>query len=153
MHKLLALGLVSILTACTATTGPGGPPPNGPTGRAERRDDRRDERMEAQTGWTKLGEAWVNGGQDRDRIHVGRDDGRFRAIKLKTEHSALDLYDLVITFGDGETFSPNTRVAFNQGEWSREIDLPGNARVIKNIEFSYGNVPGGGKAQLEVWGR
>ena len=152
MMKLVALSL-AVLGACAPATGPGGPPVNTPAGRSEMRDDRRDERLEDMTGWQKLGEAWVNGGSDRDRIHVGRDDGRFRAIRLKAEHSALELYDVEITFGDGEKFTPNTRVVFNEGQWSRVLDLPGNARVIKNIEFRYGNLPGGGKAQLEVWGR
>jgi hypothetical protein len=33
------------------------------------------------------------------------------------------------------------------------IDLPGGARSIKKVEFRYGNLPGGGRAQLELWAR
>jgi len=153
MTKLFPLFLAVLIGALAPPPGPGGPPPHTPPGRSGMRGDRRDEHLEDMTGWQKLGEAWVNGGSDRDKIHVGRDDGRFRAIRLKAEHSALELYDLVITFGDGETFSPTTRVVFSEGQWSRVIDLPGRERVIRNIEFRYGNLPGGGKAQLEVWGR
>jgi hypothetical protein len=42
---------------------------------------------------------------------------------------------------------------FGQGSWSRDIDLPGGDRAIRKVEFRYGNLPGGGKAQLELWAR
>jgi hypothetical protein len=31
------------------------------------------------------------------------------------------------------------------------IDLPGDARVIRSVEFRYGNLPGGGRAKAELW--
>ena len=119
--------------------------------RAEHRDDLRDQQVEAMTGWDKLGERWVDGAADHDVIPVGRADGRFTTIRLKAEHSALELFDVVVTFGDGQQYSPGTRLVFGQGTWSRDIDLPGGARVIKRVDFRYGNLPGGGKAQLELW--
>ena len=33
------------------------------------------------------------------------------------------------------------------------LALPGGARAIKRVDFRYGNLPGGGKAQLELWGK
>ena len=36
---------------------------------------------------------------------------------------------------------------------ARDIDLPGGGRAIRRVEFRYGNLPGGGKAQIELWGR
>lgn len=142
---LLAL-LASSSTACVVRA-------RGPraTARAEQRNDVRDARTEALTGWDKLGERWINGGADRDVIHVGRDDGRFTTIKLKAEHSALELFDVVVVFGDGTSYSPGTRLVFGQGSWTRDIDLPGGNRVIRRVEFRYGNLPGGGRAQLELW--
>ena len=120
---------------------------------AERRDDRADRRVEATTGWEKLGERWVEGKNDRDIIHVGRAEGRFTTLMIKAEHSALELFDMLVVFGDGTSWSPNTRLVFGQETTSRQIDLPGGARVIKRVEFRYGNLPGGGRAQLELWGR
>ncbi len=122
------------------------------TMRAERHDGVHDARVEAMTGWDKLGERWIQGGVDRDVIEVGRADGRFTTIKLKAEHSALELFDAVVVFGDGTSFSPDTRLTVGQGSWSRDIDLPGGNRVIKRVEFRYGNLPGGGRAQLELRG-
>ncbi|MBK7537058.1 MAG: hypothetical protein IPI49_17185 [Myxococcales bacterium] len=121
--------------------------------RAEARDDRRDARFDAQSRWDKLGERWVEGKVDRDSIHVGKADGRFRKLQLVVEHSALELYDLVVVFGDGSQFSPPTRLVFGPGSTSRVIDLPGDARVVRRVEFRYGNLPGGGRAQIELWGR
>lgn len=117
----------------------------------ERANDRRDEAREATTGWTKLGERWVNGAADRDTIAVGASQGRYRRIMLKCEHSALEMFDVVVTFGDNTTFSPTTRLVFNQATTTRVIDLPGDARVIRQVQFRYGNLPGGGRAQVEVW--
>src|SRR5262245_57550498 len=82
--------------------------------RPERRDDRRDRRVEATTRWDKLGERWVDRRADRDVIVVGRRDGRFRRLQLVVEHSALEMFDVVVTFGDGSTWSPNTRLLFNR---------------------------------------
>jgi hypothetical protein len=33
------------------------------------------------------------------------------------------------------------------------IDLPGKDRFITRIELAYANLPGGGKARVELWGR
>lgn len=143
LHRVLVLATIaSIASACVVRTA---------QPRAERRNDRQDARFDAASPWDKLGERWVQGGADRDVIHVGRDDGRYRQLKLVVEHSALEMYDVAVVFGDGTSFSPPTRMAFGQGTTSRTIDLPGGARVIRRIEFRYGNLPGGGRAQVEAW--
>jgi hypothetical protein len=148
IKKLASLALVPLLFgACVVRAHPRRP------GAAERADDRQDRQVEATTGWDKLGERWVQGGVDHDAIGVGRADGRFHVIKLKAEHSALELFDVVVTFGDGSTWSPNTRLVMAQGTWTRDIDLPGGDRAIKRVDFKYGNLAGGGKAQLELWAR
>lgn len=146
---LLSLSFALASSACTVKNGPG---PNQADRRAERQDDRRDARFDAKSRWDKLGERWVDGRADRDVIHVGRKDGRFQKLQLVIEHSALDLYDIDVVFGDGSHFSPGTRLTFGPGSTTRVIDLPGGARVIQHVEFRYGNLPGGGKAQVELWG-
>src|SRR5687767_14749516 len=122
----LALALSISLCACAVRTAPG--PRSAPA--AERRDDRRDAVVDANSRWDKLGERWVNGGADRDMIQVGRDDGRFRRLQIVVEHSALEMFDVVIVFGDGSRYSPPTRLVFEPNTKSRVIDLPGGARVV-----------------------
>ena len=101
--------------------------------------------------WTRLGERWVDGVRDRDVITVGAREGHYRRIMIVVEHSALEMFDLVVTFGDGTRFSPPTRHVFSANTRSHVIDLPGSDRVIRTVEFRYGNLPGGGRAQAELW--
>ena len=101
--------------------------------------------------WTMLGERWVDGVHDRDVIPVGRREGRYRRIMIVVEHSALEMYEVVVNFGDGTQFMPATRHVFSANTRSHVIDLPGTERVIRNVEFRYGNLPGGGRAQAELW--
>lgn len=119
----------------------------------ERQDDANDAVVEAMTGWTRLGERIVRHGVDHDTIMVTGAQGRFRSIALRVEHSSLELYNIVITFGDGSTFSPTTRLVFAENTESRTIDLPGELRVIRRVDFYYANIPAGGRAQMELWAR
>src|SRR3978361_898122 len=73
----------------------------------ERREERR-EVVESHGDWVKLGERWVDGAHDRDVIPVGAREGRYRRIRIVVERSALELYAVVVTFGDGTPFSPQT---------------------------------------------
>ena len=64
-------------------------------------------------------------------------------------------FDVKVTFGNGEAFSPNTRLYFREGTRSREIDLPGAARIIRRIDFFYRSALFGapGRAIVHVYGR
>lgn len=104
-------------------------------------------------GWEKLGERVVDGRMDRDVIEVGAREGRFSRIMFYADESSLELFDVNIVFGDGETFSPSVRHVFAENSRSRVIDLPGNRRVIRRIELRYGNIRGGGRAHLEAYAR
>ena len=107
--------------------------------------------VESRGDWNKLGERWVDGVRDRDVITVGAHEGHYRRMMIVVEHSALEMFDVVVTFGDGTRFSPPTRHIFSPDSRSHVIDLPGNERVIRTVEFRYGNLPGGGRAQAELW--
>ncbi|HEX8115352.1 MAG TPA: hypothetical protein VF516_46820 [Kofleriaceae bacterium] len=36
---------------------------------------------------------------------------------------------------------------------ARYADFPGDGRVIKFIDFKYRNLPGGGRAKVQVWAK
>ncbi len=103
-------------------------------------------------GWVKLGEQRVNGRVDRDRITVGRHEGRFTKLTIVVEDSDIELLDLDVKFVGGQTWNPRVRHYFRQNARSRVIDLPGDERVIQYIDLKYKNLPGGGAATVAVWG-
>jgi hypothetical protein len=139
MKRMISSLLVAVLAAgCVVSTAEARPAPRKAT---------------AVQPWQKLGERVVQGKRDRDHIKVGRRDGRFRRLKLVVDDSAIVLDDVVVTFGDGTRFSPRTRLIFSEDSKSRTIDLPRGDRTIRRIDLVYGNLPGGGRARVEVWGR
>lgn len=117
------------------------PPPN-----AEFRWDSR--------GWQMLGEQNVTGRNrsDRDRIHVGRYEGRFSKLTLVVLDSDLELIDFTINFADGTRYEPRVQHYFREQDRTRVIDLPPNGGLIQNIDLRYRNLPGGGRARVQVWG-
>ena len=117
----------------------------------ERRPAPREYRAEYRGDWNKLGERWVDGTHDRDVIPVGARQGAYRRIMIVVENSALEMQDVVVRFDDGTAFSPPTRHVFAANTRSHVIDLPGTRRNIHSVEFRYGNLPGGGRAEAELW--
>ena len=53
--------------------------------------------------WVKLGEQEVGFGIDREAIQLGREAGRFRAIKLIVRRNDVFVLDVRATFRSGET--------------------------------------------------
>lgn len=103
--------------------------------------------------WDRLGSRQVNFVGDRDTIVVTASEGRFDAIRLDVDRGDLEMYDVVVTFGNGETFSPQTRYVFDDGTRSRVIDLPGGARFIRKVDFFYRSKLRDGRAKLTLHGR
>src|SRR4051812_1033491 len=112
---------------------------------------RREARADFRGDWVKLGERWVDGTHDRDVIPVGAREGSYRRIMIVVENSALEMHSVVVHFSDGSAFAPETRHVFAANTRSHVIDLPGARRNIRSVEFRYGNLPGGGRAQAELW--
>ena len=103
-------------------------------------------------GWTMLGEQTVSGRVDRDRINVGRHEGRFSKLTLVVLDSDLELQDFTIHFGDGTKYEPRLQHYFRENARTRAIDLPPNGGIINRIDLRYRNLPGGGRARVQVWG-
>jgi hypothetical protein len=103
--------------------------------------------------WELLGTRRVSFAVDHDVIDVGIREGLFTAVKIDVEGGNLEMYNIRLTFGNGDTWSPNTRVLFREGSWSRTIDLPGSARAIRKVEFWYRSRLRRGQAVVRVFGR
>ncbi len=88
--------------------------------------------------WDYLGSAHVDGDQDHDNIHVGRHDGRFRAIQLRVSGGEIFFERVLVHYGNGETEELVIRDRIPSGGMTRAIDLPGDRRVIESVELWYG---------------
>jgi hypothetical protein len=102
-------------------------------------------------GWKQIGKVTVDGWRDRDKLMAG--NAQYTELMFVAAGSDLELHDVVVTFGNNEKYSPPTRLTFKEGTRTAPIDLPGARRRLRSIEFAFSNLPGGGRAQLEVWGR
>jgi hypothetical protein len=103
-------------------------------------------------GWTLLGKSTVDGWRDKDRVTV-RATKPFSEVMFVVAGSDVELRNIVINLGNGEKFEMPSSVVFKEGTRTAPIDIPGKLRKIKSVDFSYANLPGGGRAQLEVWAR
>ena len=67
--------------------------------------------------------------------------------------SDLELIDFAVKFDSGRPYRPATRHHFREGSRSRIFDLPGDDRVIRQIDLRYKNTAGGGSARVQIWAR
>lgn len=105
-------------------------------------------------GWEMLGMRKVNYALDHDEILVTRAEGVFSALKIKVKKAPINMHKLVVHFGNGETEELEVRNNFSAGSESRVIDLPGNRRVIRKIDFWYDTKNlAARKGIIEIWGR
>jgi hypothetical protein len=106
------------------------------------------------TGWERLGGRDVDFKGDRDSIQVGKNEGRFKQLQIRVKDAPIEISDMVVTFGNDEKFSANLRERFAEGTGSKTIDLPGERRAIKRIDFRYRSINRReGKGRVEVYGR
>ncbi len=107
----------------------------------------------AAAGWERLGTRIVDFGGDKDTIVVGRDEGAFRSIMFEVDGGAVEMRNVEVVFGNGRPFSPPTQLVFSDKERSRVIDLPGAARFIRSVTFTYRSLrTGQGRATITLYG-
>lgn len=105
-------------------------------------------------GWTMLGEQRVDSNrEDTDKISVSRWDNRFRKLMIVVLDSDLEMIDLSVKLAHGPPYHPEINAVFRENSRTKAIDLPGEQRAIKWIEFKYRNLPGGGRARVQVWAK
>src|SRR5689334_15506773 len=87
----------------------------------------------AQRGrWELLGTAHVDGAADHDTIAVGVRDGKFRAIQFRIRGGAIQFDRVVIHYADGEPEQIAIRDRIRNGGKTRNIDLRGRTRFIRD---------------------
>ena len=101
-----------------------------------------------------LGERVVNFRADHDTIAVGNYEGSFRSLFFRVEKNDIEIFNLVIVYGNGERQMLETRLIFKEGSRSRLIDFDGGKRRIRTIQFTYKTVGNweDGRAHVVVYG-
>jgi hypothetical protein len=104
-------------------------------------------------GWHKIGETTADFKTDKDVIKVWGDD-RFKSLRIKVTDAPVHIEQLTVVYQDGEPENIPVRYDFKQGTESRNIDLKGYERKIKEVDFIYRTVPNYkvDKAHIEIWG-
>jgi hypothetical protein len=85
-----------------------------------------------------LGLSTVDGQKDRDKIVLGRAEGRFQSIQLRVTGGPVEFQRVVVYYGNGTKEEVDVRENIRAGGQTRAIDLRGNDRVINSVEFLYG---------------
>jgi hypothetical protein len=88
--------------------------------------------------WVLLGQTTVDGQRDRDRISIGRAEGRFRSIQLRVTGGPVEFYRVVVNFANGGSEEVEVRENIRPGGQTRAIDLKGTDRTINSVDFLYG---------------
>ena len=105
-------------------------------------------------GWTMLGERTVDSRrEDVDRIEVPRWERRFRKLTLVVLDADLEMIDVAVKFRGGEPFHPEVAAIFRENTRTKVIDLPGDDRAVRWIEFKYRNLSRGTRARVQVWAK
>jgi len=107
-------------------------------------------------GWVLLGQQEVDQKSEKERIRVGTTQARYKELRVAVQGAPVKMESMVVTFGNDEQFKPGLRQDFKDGTSSRAIDLPGEQRAIKNVEFVYHTSPGAqakAKATVYLYGR
>src|SRR5437762_3418675 len=121
--SLYAVGALLLLFSLTALSSAQG-----------RRDyDRRDE-----GNWQQLGRSYVDGRNDHDVITVNTGDS-FRSLQLEVEGGTIEFQRVIVHFENGADHALDVRDRISNGQRTREIDLPGDRRRIRSVEFWYSN--------------
>ncbi len=99
-------------------------------------------------GWTLISRK-----KGKDFMLIGEEYGAFASIRFQVTGRPLHVRQLVVTFGNGEKWSPPLKPEFHKGEWTREIALPGKRHIRKITFFGHARGKKGRMAKVEVYGR
>jgi hypothetical protein len=102
-------------------------------------------------GWTMLGEKTVDGRVDSDQVDFSQKQGTVSKITIVVLDSDLEMIDLRVVFVSGKDVHPAERQYFREDSRTRVISIP-PGEILRAVQFKYRNLPGGGRARVQVWG-
>jgi hypothetical protein len=110
--------------------------------------------ISVEEGWDLLGEKKVDFVKSTDVIEV-HSSYKFTAIRFKVEKHEVRLNGLKITYQNGDKLEPSLDDILPADQYSREIELATDGKMVYKIEFTYrttGNIFKG-RASMLVFGK
>ncbi len=105
-------------------------------------------------GWKFLGGRAVNDRIDHDVIMVTAARGDLNALQIRVKGASVDFHRVVVVYGNGRRQEIELRNTIPARGATRVIDLIGDERVVKSVEFWYdANTLRGRKAVVRLFGR
>lgn len=103
--------------------------------------------------WENLGTRPVSLTVDHDTIMVGANRGKFRAIKLHVHDKSINVYNLRITFKNGEVQEFPIEGTIHAGMTTAPFSLSGTYRTVERIDMVYRTEgASGGIARVTTYG-
>ncbi|MEM1371344.1 MAG: hypothetical protein AAGG72_03840, partial [Pseudomonadota bacterium] len=75
--------------------------------------------------------------RDFDAINIGRNAGRFSAIRIAARRQDIRMYGMRVIYGNGAREEVPVFGWIRKGQQSNVFDLKGRERIIKSVEFRY----------------
>jgi hypothetical protein len=90
--------------------------------------------------WEELGCQKASFGGDHDTVNVGRQEGRFSAIRLRVDRADLMLMSLRVVYerGPPDEYQVNARI--RAGSETQPLGLRGERRSIKQVDLVYSSM-------------
>jgi hypothetical protein len=105
-------------------------------------------------GWTLLGQQQVGLKTEKERIAIGVKEGQFRELLVMAKGAGVTIDSMTVTLGSKKEFKLKVQQELKEGESSKPIDLPGEARNIRHVDFVYRTAAkGSGRATVMLYGR
>ena len=99
-----------------------------------------------------LGEKKVDFLPDRD-VMIVNSNPTYNKIKVRVFNGKVLMQDMKVEFGDGDVVDVPLKYVFDEGGYSRDIDLPRGNRHITKIFFRYKTARNSfEKGIVQVWG-
>ena len=105
-----------------------------------------------QGNWERLGRSYVDGNRDHDTIVV-ESNVAFRALALEVRGGTIDFQRMVVRFDNGTDHDVEVRDRISSGRRTRVIDLPGDRRRIRHVEFWYSPGRWGSRPYVDLLGQ
>ncbi len=91
-------------------------------------------------GWRRLGQAYVDYHHNPVAVSLDSRAGTFSRIKLQVKENALEIRDIKVFTGRGDSFDVPVNKYLGAGKATKAIDVPGGPKAIEKVEVNYHDV-------------